>query len=369
MNFEQVFLSAEEYYIKVFKEISKASSHVDVNVYILKDDRIGEKLIESLQNAAERGVSCRLLVDGFGSRDWIRKWGRKIEANNLQVKVFNPLSFFWYLDILSWWRYGKKFISQINRRDHKKLILIDSDLCFIGSVNFSQDCLSQKELAVSSKKAVEASLWYFDYTWARSHQVHKKVAVPFVKRIPKAKNFDDSPIRFNYNILNRRKNVKKLFQSIDSSKKRVWFATPYFIPTFFLIKHLIAASKRGVDVRILLPKKIDLRFMRWVAYYYYPIFVKYGVKIYEYQDEFMHQKVSIIDDWYIVGSSNVDHRSFFTNLELDVEVQEKETKKIIMTRIKDDFSRSELIDPTKIKVSLWQKMVRSFVIFLEKRLS
>ncbi len=367
MNSETVFLDSKKYFDHVFEAIRRARHQVDINVYILSPDAVGNDLIEEIQNAARRGVQCRLLVDGFGAKRWIHSVDPQVSTPNFKVRVFNPIPQYWFLNPRNWSRYGLKLMSKINRRDHKKLVVIDQERAFLGSINFTETSLTQTELGLETAYATRELQWYFDYTWSRSRDLGSQSLVPFRKKKPQ-----DMPhteiLRWNFNFNVRRRNINKLYRAIKGAQKRLWFVSPYFLPSLFLIKHLLTAANRDVDVRLLLPEKVDIPFMKWVARYYYPIFLKRGVKIYEYRKNFLHMKVSVMDDDVIVGSSNLDHRSLFTNLEVDYHIQDKISKDLIIEKVEAEMNNSKTVDIGEIKVSFWQRIISSLVVNLEKRL-
>lgn len=109
-----------------------------------------------------------------------------------------------------------------------------------------------------------------------------------------------------------------LCRRIESARDKVWLATPYFVPTLGLLSQLMRAANRGIDVRILLPYRSDVPFLRWFASQYYRLLLGAGAKLYEFQPQVLHAKAAIIDSWAMLGSSNLNRRSSFHDLELDI---------------------------------------------------
>jgi cardiolipin synthase len=163
----------------------------------------------------------------------------------------------------------------------------------------------------------------------------------------------------------RRYFYKNFLDRIDLSQKRIWLTTPYFIPKRRMIKLLARAAKRGVDVRILISFQTDVPIFRTLQYFYYEYLLKKGVKIFQYTNTILHAKSYIIDDWYTIGSSNLNHRSFMHDLEVDLIVQEEKN----MRKIEQDFLESTQ-DSTPITMNLLNKrplidkiLARLFFIF------
>ena len=130
---------------------------------------------------------------------------------------------------------------------------------------------------------------------------------------------------------------------MGKSQQRIWIISAYFVPDNMVIRRLIKAAKRGIDVRILVPEVSDVRPMAWISASFYPILLKHNIKIYEYHANMMHAKTIIIDDWFIVGSSNLNHRSMFHDLEVDILLQSEHAKSTIVTQFEQDLEHSHVI--------------------------
>jgi cardiolipin synthase len=120
---------------------------------------------------------------------------------------------------------------------------------------------------------------------------------------------------------------KNFLQRIKKAEKKIYLMTPYFIPKRRMIRALGKAAKRGVDVRILISLKTDVKFFKWLQYFYYAYLLKKGVKVYQYTDSVLHAKNYIIDDFMTIGSTNLNHRSFMHDLEVDLVIQDVDNRK------------------------------------------
>jgi cardiolipin synthase len=158
---------------------------------------------------------------------------------------------------------------------------------------------------------------------------------------------------------------KDFLDKIQNAEKRIWFMTPYFIPKRRLIRVLGKAAKRGVDVRILISLKTDVTFFKWLQYFYYAYLLKKGVKVYQYTESVLHAKNYIIDDFMTIGSTNLNHRSFLHDLEVDLEVQEQENKKQVEDHFNHSTSSLKMITLEGLKQRpLWDRILsRLFFLF------
>ncbi len=164
----------------------------------------------------------------------------------------------------------------------------------------------------------------------------------------------------------KRHYYKDFLQRIHRAKEKVWLMTPYFIPKRRLIKALGKAAQKGVDVRVIISLKSDVKFFRWLQYFYYEYLLKKGVKVYQYTDSILHAKNYIIDDFMTVGSTNLNHRSFMHDLEVDLAIQNEDNK----IKIKEHFLEATLTQKTITLEGLRQRplldRILSRIFFLLK---
>jgi cardiolipin synthase len=170
-------------------------------------------------------------------------------------------------------------------------------------------------------------------------------------------------LRLNHTFALRFGHYRNFLKRIRRSQKRIWLGNAYFLPHYGVIRALIRASRRGVDVRLLLPHRSDVFFMPWVASTHYYTLIRSGVAVYEYLPTFYHAKVRAVDDWMIVGSSNLNHRSLLHDLEVDVSVTRPENRQALLADMEKDFSRSKRITLTDLKkVSVFKRVFARFML-------
>lgn len=369
---EQVFLNGSNYFTALIKDIDHAQESIDIETYIFNNDSIGKRIVSALCNAANRGVKIRVLVDGAGSPFWNRL-AKRLEKCGVQTKIFHPFPWqLWnwgrsvdHLPILVKWIY---LLLKVNSRNHRKVTQIDHKIVFIGSMNISQCHLNLQEGGKNWRdtaiRVTDANLSElekaFEIAWAhRTIQERIRDAFQHIRNEPH--------VRLNYTRHRRRILHKNLLRRIRLCQKRIWITNAYFVPDNFLLKRLKEAACNGVDVRILLPNKSDIRMMPWASSTFYHSLLEAGVKIYEYLPTMLHAKSLILDDWVLIGSSNLNHRSLLHDLEVDVSVFTSDAKKILEQAFLKDLTQSR-----ELKLNNWkssrpflQRFLGQLVLYLK----
>ena len=343
INNEYITINANDYFDRLVNDINQAKKSIELETYILESDETGLSVLKALCAAGDRGLEVRLMIDGFGSSAWISNLFSELHQHNVQVKIYHPLPW-------RFWQWGaainkeaffKKLIYLINvanRRNHRKTCIIDHSIHWLGSFNISSVHLSTNmggkdwrdcaiRLTTDSKEALNA----FNKAWQRQYFR--------INREPS--NF--SIFRINDSYRKRRYLHKHLLTKIISSDQKIWITTPYFIPTQKFLRHLKNAAKRGVDVRVLLPSISDVFFMPWVSSLLYADILKSGAKIFEYRAGILHAKTIIIDEWSTIGSSNMNSRSIFHDLEIDYVLQSPESINTLKKQYLDDLNHANEI--------------------------
>jgi cardiolipin synthase len=162
----------------------------------------------------------------------------------------------------------------------------------------------------------------------------------------------------------RRKRYTELLHKIRKAKTRVWITNAYFSPHLRLTRTLVRAARAGVDVRILLPHSSDVFFMPWVSEAFYEHLLSEGIRIYEYLPTFLHAKSWILDDWAMVGSSNLNYRSLLHDLEADIVLSRPESVRSVLERFETHLSRSKEVTITDLtRQPLWRRLLSWFFLF------
>lgn len=354
---ENVLFDGDAYFESLFAEWSRATRTIDFETYIFDDDDIGRMVVRNLKLAAERGVRVRLLVDGIGSSGWWQTRGVELEREGIEVRVYHPL-----LTTQLWRRLmiDLKFIRperkpkrslvlrRLNRRNHRKVSLIDGQIGFCGSVNVTNCHLERffgarawrDNCARVEGPGTAEMQSAFDHAWQRSQQVAtpRKLKIRFAFRrrtIPTSK-----PVSLNYTRRLRKQSRLRFVLGLARTTERIWISNAYLAPPSNIVRQLQRAAKRGVDVRILVPFHSDVWFMPFIARAYYRPLIKAGVRIFEYQPRFLHAKSMILDQEAIIGSSNLNRRSFLHDLEVDVRLDNPDSIKKMSDRYLYDLTEA-----------------------------
>jgi cardiolipin synthase len=245
--------------------------------------------------------------------------------------------------------------------------MIDRRIAYIGSMNISKAHLPKAAEGEgwrdTSVRIVNADLTILleAYEKAWSHQPIKERVREIFRQIKR-----NPVIRLNYSRHRRRVLYKNLMHIMSKCKYRLWITNAYFVPDNVLLKHLRDAANTGVDVRILLPKTSDVWMMPWASMTFYQNLLQSGVRIFEYLPNFLHAKTVIIDDWVMVGSSNLNYRSLLHDLEVDVNITSPAAKKMVEAQFLNDLSESKEITLQEWKHRpLRQRIMGRLILYLK----
>ena len=288
----------------MFADCEQAKVSIDFEQYIFEHDAIGAKFMHLLERKAAEGVKVRLLCDTAGSYNFYNSvHHRHLLRMGVEVEFFNIISP-WRINNYSSWLF----------RDHRKVLVVDSHIGYIGGVGIHQRMHNWRDTHVRIEGSVVHELQYiFDQMWNRTKE---GVFFRFKKPQPSTKNFyflTNSP-RFHQRFI-----YHNLIDAIRGAERSIYLTTPYFIPDLRLLRVLRLAARRGVDVRLIVPNASDHPIVDIATQSYFWILLKAGVKVYEYRDHVLHAKTTIIDDdWGSVGSSNLDNLSLVFNYEANL---------------------------------------------------
>jgi cardiolipin synthase len=305
-NAVELFTDYDPTIDRIVADIDAAQRHVRVMVYIFSDDATGAKVVDALQRAVARGVKCHVLFDPVGSRVWLRGIRAKLVATGAEVRESLPI----------------RLVHSGTRRDmrnHRKLFLIDDDIGFIGSQNIVDKSfrpgVSNEEMvvritgpAVAAMQAIFLADWFMETEEMIETEV--LVAEPAgtmsVQLLPSGASYRLEGFE------------TLLIWAIHNARERVIITTPYLIPDEVLLNAMHTAVLRGVRVDLIVSLIVDQWFVRLAQRSYYEELLHNGINIYRYAGYLLHAKnVSIDSEFAIVGSSNVDARSFTLNEEVN----------------------------------------------------
>ncbi|MGB5741703.1 MAG: cardiolipin synthase [Sedimenticolaceae bacterium] len=320
----------------LFDAIDAATDYVLVQYYILRDDGIGRDLQRRLLERLEQGISVLLLYDGVGSGS-LQEYLAELTDAGAQVAEFGVSG-----------RWSRRL--QLNFRNHRKIVVVDGKVGFLGGLNVGDEYMGRHptltpwrdtHVEITGPAVIKLQIsfvedWYDstgelpDLAWqpARLQEADRRVLI-----LPSgpADTLETCGLFFTH--------------LISQARKRVWIVSPYFVPDEAIVSALQLAALRGVDVRILLPRRSDNWLVHLAGHAYLQEIGSTGVSVYRYQKGFLHQKVVLVDDdTATVGTPNFDNRSFRLNFEVTAVFADREFNRQVAAMLENDFSHSERVD-------------------------
>jgi cardiolipin synthase len=312
---------------------------------------------EALAKASARGVTVRVLADGFGSSATKPAFWRRMRDFGIEARLFHPL----------WSRLRDHFY-----RDHRKIIVVDRQVAFIGGMNVADEYGSSRKSKGKLWRDAQVRLegpvaWelaaVFREGWQRAGGDAFAVSGWETKDLEGAKCLvvDSRPGRGQHE-------KSAVFSAlVGASRRRLWITNAYFAPRPIAILALTAAARRGVDVRLLLPGQSDVPLVRHAGHGFYAELLAAGVRVFEYQPAILHEKSVVADDYVtLVGSSNLDFRSFHFNAECNVLIFDDTTAQQMTAAFEEDLRHS-----LEIRLEAWKQrpMMHRIGDALARRLS
>ena len=338
-NDVELLIDGKATFDSIFAGIDAAQDYLLVQFYIVKADDIGTQLKQHLIASAERGVRVYFLYDEIGSLGLPGSYLNELQQANVNVLPFHS-------------RKGSGNRFQLNFRNHRKTVVADGHTAWIGGHNVGDEYLGRDEtfgnwrdthMRLSGPAVLGAQAAFVeDWHWATDESlddlnwdpiaVTGATAQALVIASGPADDVETASLMYT--------------QAINAATRRIWIASPYFVPDDAIVQSLQLAALRGVDVRILIPEVSDNRLVKLAAYSYFDEVSSTGVKFYRYQNGFLHEKAMLIDDTIgTVGTANFDNRSFRLNFEITVVVVESEFANDIEQMFEADFADSRLMGP------------------------
>lgn len=311
-----------EYFPELEKAIKNAALEIFLEAYIFENDDTGRRIAEALQHAAQRGIAVHVLLDGFGSKSLPQEMLAGMIQAGIQVLLFRP-------EVL-----GFKFRRQRLRRMHRKLVVIDGRIAFIGGINIIDDMHTPKQVPPRFDYAVkvEGPLLRVIHAaardlWARVTWTHLRREWGYTKgrtAASQVRGEQRAALVTRDNLRHRRDIEQAYLNAIAGAKQEIIIANAYFLPGRNFRRALINAAARGVRVILLLQGRVEYLLLHYASRALYGNFLDAGVEIYEYHKSFMHAKVAVMDGyWTTVGSSNIDPFSLLLGREANVVVEDR----------------------------------------------
>lgn len=343
-NATQLLINGEMKFPQVLKALEDAKHHIHIEYYIFEDDEIGRKIEEILCRKAREGVEVRFIYDDFGSRSIRKHLVPRLKVAGVQAFAFHEIIFI-------------AFANRLNYRNHRKIIIIDGVTGFVGGINVSDRYINHTEdtkpywrdthLRIDGPGVQYLqTVFIADWNFCANEDLEPNQAYfPDRAKLPifgnkvvqiaaSGPDCDQPTILFS------------MLQVINGAQEEVLISTPYFIPGESIMNALCVSALGGLKVILLVPYDSDSAFVNAAARSYYNELLKAGVEIFLYQKGFMHAKTMIADRRIsVVGTANMDHRSFDLNFEVNAIVYDAEFANDLRTTFMNDLQDSVKIDP------------------------
>ncbi len=336
-NQVRIYRDEERSIQTICESIEAARHHVHLEYYIFRSDETGCMVRDALVAAARRGVECRVLMDYIGCWSTSRAFIRSMRDAGVEVDYFLP--------VVPWqgrWR--------INFRNHRKILVVDGHFAFTGSHNIGDEYrgrhptlgpwqdtnLSIKGPAVQQLQEIFVEDWHYSSgieLTSNAYFPHPGAVGPHIVQV--VHSGPDTEINAIHDVV---------FSAISAAQESIRIITPYFVPDAATLQALQSAACRGVRVQVLVPSKTDNVLTLWAGRSFYPELNRAGVEIYEYDGGMLHNKLLIVDEcWSMVGSANIDHRSFRINFEVSTVLYDSGLARELLAEFEQFWTRARRI--------------------------
>ncbi|MBC3847126.1 cardiolipin synthase [Winogradskyella echinorum] len=336
-NAVRLIKNGDEKFKLLLEDLKNANHHIHLEYFIIKDDKIGTEVLNLLCDKAKDGVEVRIIIDDVGS-SITSKMKRKIKESGIEMFSFMPVLF-------------SKFTGQMNYRDHRKIVVIDGQIGYVGGINISDAYVNSNNdkywrdthIRIVGEALKSLQILFFS-TWDFVSDSHLKISK---KYFPDHDCKESVPLQIAAsgpdtdwsNIM------EAFFLAITNAENYIYITTPYFIPNDEIVTALQVAARSNIKVKIIVPKKSD----SWIAEYatnsYLEQLLEAGVEVYHYTKGFVHAKTMVIDGVFgTVGTANMDYRSFNINFEINALIYNEDFSTSLNKLFEDDIKSSEKLE-------------------------
>jgi cardiolipin synthase A/B len=348
----------------MLRDIRAARTRVWLETYIFHDDAAGQAIADALRERAAAGVPVRVLYDAIGSAYTSWAFFRDLEQAGVQVHAFHSVR-------EALWKFS--FLRILNRRDHRKLLVIDDTVAYFGGMNV----IDTTRGSVPPTEPLPISAGWRDVHVRLSGPQQREAAESFeriwrlahgepIARRPKAYRrgslkagvesiqfFDSGPG------LKHTRAARLFTRLIRSARRRITFSMAYFLPVGAVLRELLRAPRRGVSVRVVVPGESDVPLVQHASHYLYTRLLRRRIRVYERQASMLHSKVMIVDNaWVVVGSCNLDARSLWINYEFLAVFRSENLARLVTRIVAAEISKSK---PVKLEEfqerNWWRRLV------------
>ncbi|MFJ3457103.1 cardiolipin synthase ClsB [Scandinavium goeteborgense] len=356
----QLLENGDQYYPAVFNAIENAESKIILETFIWFEDSVGWQLHEALLNAARRGVSIEVLLDGYGSPDLSDKFVNELTMAGVVFRYYDPRPRLFGLR------------TNLFRRMHRKIVVVDARVAFVGGINYSAEHVTsygpeaKQDYAVRVEGPVVEDILQFElanlpgnaearHFWRRRHR-------PEENRTP-----GEAQTLFVWRDNNEHRDdiERHYLKMLANARREVIIANAYFFPGYRLLHAMRNAARRGVQVKLVVQGEPDMPIVKVGARLLYRYLLKGGVQIFEYQRRPLHGKVALMDDhWATVGSSNLDPLSLSLNLEANLIVHDRAFNQTLRDNLSAIIAQDcRQVDSSMVPKRSWWNLSKSVLAF------
>jgi cardiolipin synthase len=337
-NMVELLGHGDAFFAALLDACAKAGEYIHLEFYIIRDDSTGRTFADTLIKAVNRGVKVLLIYDYIGCFDTPSSYFKRLTDGGVRCIPFNPPPF-------------RRGIAWFDKRDHRKMVVIDGRRAFVGGVNIGDEYAGTKRsherwrdlgMRIDGPAAADLEKLF------RSNWREEKGEVPPAWRqdpAPVEAGGEAEVMIVNGGPHHNRSMIRSAFRlAIAGASDSVRIINPYFVPGPRVVRSLLRAAARGVEVQLLLPSKSDVPVVRLVSRSYYAPLLNSGIKIFELEGSVLHAKVMLIDDaWTVLGSANLDPRSFHRNYEVNAIVNSRDFGIKVKEMFERDLAGSRMI--------------------------
>lgn len=337
-NEVKVLLNGEKKFEALFQDLDKAKNHIHLEYYILNSDVIGTKVMDKLCEKAKQNIAVRVSYDHVAS-DLKNADIERMKIAGIEVFPFMPVRF-------------PNLTRKLNYRDHRKIVVIDGSIGYVGGINISDDYVNPTQSGIYWRdthvrlygNAVKSLQTHFLLNWnfisGQEIEIKDEFFPKLNNKIGKAVQVAASGPDSDYpNIL------EAIFTAINCAEKYLYITTPYFIPNDQIITALKTASRSGVEVKLLIPKEGDSKVTKYAGDSYIEDLLESNIQVFQYCKGMLHAKTIVIDGQFtMIGTANMDYRSFEINFEIISMIYSAEIAEEMVGVFKKDIQECEQID-------------------------
>ena len=353
--------NGDQYYPALFAAIGRASRRVILESFIWFEDEVGRRLHAVLLEAARRGIQVEVLLDGYGSPDLSDEFVGELTAAGVIFRYYDPRPKLM----------GMR--TNLFRRMHRKIVVIDDTTAFVGGINYSAEHMSdygpeaKQDYAVQVEGPVVLDILQFEL----ENLPNSETARRWWRRRRHQPEINQTPgeaqalFVWRDNQDHRDDIERHYLKMLTSARREVIIANAYFFPGYRLLHAMRNAARRGVRVKLIVQGEPDIPIVKFGAHLLYHYLVKGGVQIYEYRRRPLHGKVALADDhWATVGSSNLDPLSLSLNLEANLIIHDRVFNQTLRDNLNGIIAADcQQVDETMLPKRTWWNLTKSVLAF------